>query len=315
MNSKNPLVSIICDSYNHEHFLHDSIEGFLMQDVKFDYEILIHDDASTDKSQEIIRDYSEKYPDCFFPIYQVENQYSKKVGVWKTYQFPRVRGKYIALCEGDDYWIDSNKLQKQVDFLETHLDYSMCFHNALEHFEDNSQADRLFSNIEDRDYTALEIYENWQIPTASVVLRSSVLNSDMYRKLFVERRFVFGDITLFLSASTCGKLRGMTDVMSVYRRQSSGMTARAFWGQENTQIQLAEMNIELAKVMGKKFMPVAEKNYAQNYLTLFMMSRESGKTNWKYLYEAFFRYPKNFFRFSFKHMHYITKLYKMIIKR
>lgn len=315
MSTRNPLVSIICDSYNHEHFLHDSIGGFLKQNVKFEYEILIHDDASTDKSQVIIREYTDRYPERIFPIFQVENQYSKGVGIWNTYQFSRVRGKYVALCEGDDYWIDSNKLQKQVDFLETHPDYSMCFHNALEHFEDNSQADHPFSNIEDRDYTAHEIYANWQIPTASVMLRSSVLNSEVYHKLFVERRFIFGDISLCLSASTCGKLRGMTDVMSVYRRQSSGMTARAFWGKESTQIQLAEMNIELAKVMGKEFMPIAEKNYAQNYLTLFMMSRENGQTNWKYLHEAFFRYPKNLFRFSFKHMHYVTKLFKMIIKR
>ena len=315
MNTRKPLVSIICDSYNHEHFLHDSIEGFLMQNVKFEYEILIHDDASTDKSQVIIREYTEKYPDRIFPIIQVENQYSKGVGIWNTYQFSRVRGKYVALCEGDDYWIDSNKLQKQVDFLETHPDYSMCFHNALEHFEDKSQADRPFSNIENRDYTALEIYDKWQIPTASVMFRSSVLNCEKYYQLFVERRFIFGDITIFLSASTCGKLRGMSDVMSVYRRQASGMTARAFWGKESTQIQLAEMNMELAKVMGKKFMPIAEKNYAQNYLTLFMLSREKGQTNWKYLYEAFFRYPKNIFRFSFKHMHYLKKLFKMIIKR
>lgn len=315
MNMRRPLVSIVCDSFNHEHFLHDSIGGFLMQNVKFEYEILIHDDASTDKSQAIIREYAEKYPDRFFPIIQEENQYSKGIGIWNTYQFSRVRGKYVAMCEGDDYWIDCDKLQKQVAFLETHPEYSLCFHNALEHFEDNSQEDRPFSQIEDRDYSALEIYENWMIPTASVVFRASVLKCDKYNELFVKRRFIFGDITLFLAASTCGKLRGMSDVMSVYRRQASGVTARAFWGKESTQIKIAEMYIELAKIMGKEFKPFAEKNYAQNYLTLFMISREKGQTNWKYLFEAFFRYPKNIFRFSFKHMHYVTKLLKMIVKR
>lgn len=311
----NPLVSIICESYNHERFLHDSIEGFLMQRVDFDYEILIYDDASTDRSQDIIRDYLGKYPERIFPILQEENQYSKGVGIWKTYQFPRVRGKYVALCEGDDYWIDNNKLQKQIDYLEAHPEYSMCFHNALEHFDDNSNVDRPFSNIEDRDYTGLEIYEKWQVPTASVVFRSSVLKSKMYNELFINRRFIFGDIALFLAASTCGKLRGMTDVMSVYRRQSSGMTARSFFGNENTQVQLAAMFIELAKVMGKAYLPQAEKNYAQKYLTLFMLSREKGHTNWRYLYEAFFRYPKNIFRFSSSHMHYLKKIVKTLFKR
>ena len=112
------LVSICCITYNHEKYIRDAIEGFLMQKTDFPFEVLIHDDASTDGTADIIREYETKYPDIIKPIYQTENQYSKGIKISATYNYPRAKGKYIALCEGDDYWIDPYKLQKQVDFLE-----------------------------------------------------------------------------------------------------------------------------------------------------------------------------------------------------
>ena len=131
-----PLVSICCLVYNHEPYLRECFDGFMMQKTNFDFEVLVHDDASTDNSASIIREYETKYPDIFKPIYQTENQYSKGVKVSATFNFPRTKGKYIAMCEGDDYWTDPLKLQKQVDFLETHPDYAMCSHNFLYYFED-----------------------------------------------------------------------------------------------------------------------------------------------------------------------------------
>lgn len=122
-----PLVSICCLAYNHEIFIRQSLDGFLMQKTNFSFEVLIHDDASPDKTADIIREYESKYPDIIKPIYQIENQYSKGVGVTRQFQFPRAQGKYIALCEGDDYWTDPLKLQKQVDFLEANEDYGLVF--------------------------------------------------------------------------------------------------------------------------------------------------------------------------------------------
>ncbi len=116
--NKLPLVSISCITYDHEPFIRDALEGFLMQKTTFPIEILIHDDASTDGTAEIIRDYEKRYPELIFPIYQTENQHAKGVKISSTYQFPRARGKYIALCEGDDYWADPLKLQKLVNFLD-----------------------------------------------------------------------------------------------------------------------------------------------------------------------------------------------------
>ena len=123
--SRNVLVSICCITYNQEAYIRDALEGFVKQKTNFRYEVLIHDDASTDRTAEIIREYEEKYPDLIKPILQTVNQYSLGLtNVSGTWNFPRAvknGSKYIAMCEGDDYWIDEHKLQRQVDYLEAHL--------------------------------------------------------------------------------------------------------------------------------------------------------------------------------------------------
>ena len=130
--STTPLVSICCLTYNHAPFIRDCLEGFLAQQTTFPIEILIHDDASTDGTDAIIRQYTAQHPDIIFPLYETENQYSRgyagKMDI--VFNYSRARGKYIAYCEGDDYWTDPLKLQRQVDFMESHPDYSVCFHRC-----------------------------------------------------------------------------------------------------------------------------------------------------------------------------------------
>ena len=126
----NIMVSIVCVVYNHERFLRDTLNGFVSQVTNFPIEILIHDDASTDGSAAIIHEYEKKYPNIFFPIYQTENQYSKGVKIADVLLYPRCRGKYIAICEGDDYWTDPHKLQKQYDALERNPDIDLCANGA-----------------------------------------------------------------------------------------------------------------------------------------------------------------------------------------
>ena len=122
-----PLVSISCVTFNHVDYIRDCFEGFLSQQTNFSFEILVHDDASTDGTKAIIEAYTEKYPTVFFPICQSENQYSKGVrGLSTKYNIPRVSGKYIAFSDGDDYWTDKQKLQKQFNFLEDNADFSIC---------------------------------------------------------------------------------------------------------------------------------------------------------------------------------------------
>ena len=133
-NNSLPLVSILCDTFNHEKYISQALDGFIMQQTSFPFEIIVHDDASTDNTAQIIREYELKYPDLFVPIYQTENQFSKpEVNIWTDITFPKARGKYIALCEGDDYWTDPLKLQKQVDFLEENPEYGMVHTDADQH--------------------------------------------------------------------------------------------------------------------------------------------------------------------------------------
>lgn len=124
------LVSVICLAYNHGEYIADALEGFTNQKTSFNFEVLIHDDASPDNTADIIRCYWERYPEIIKPIFQKENQHSKGVPIGAKYLFPHAKGKYIALCEGDDYWIDMYKLQKQVDFLENHPQYIGITHNT-----------------------------------------------------------------------------------------------------------------------------------------------------------------------------------------
>lgn len=123
-------VSVFCLAYNHEKYIRETLEGFVSQKTNFNFEVLVHDDASTDETTNIIREYEKKYPHIIKPIYQKENQYSKGGNLSYRYLYPRAKGKYVALCEGDDYWTHSLKLQMQYDFLENHPEVSLISHRA-----------------------------------------------------------------------------------------------------------------------------------------------------------------------------------------
>ena len=132
------------------------------------------------------------------------------------------RGKYIAFCEGDDYWTDENKLQRQVDFLDNHQDYSMCFHSAMKKYECKAKAWINCEDIEDRDYNPTEVFINWTIPTASILCRNKAM--EFYEKLKNPQCIQNYDIFIVLSCAMTGKLRGMHQQMSVYRIQGDGLT-------------------------------------------------------------------------------------------
>lgn len=125
------MVTIRCLAYNHEPYIRQCLEGFVMQKTNFRFEAIVHDDASTDGTAAIIKEYAEKYPDIIKPIFETENQYSKHDGSIRRIMNEHTNGKYIALCEGDDYWTDPLKLQKQVNFLESHLEYTMSHTNNI----------------------------------------------------------------------------------------------------------------------------------------------------------------------------------------
>lgn len=216
--SNSVVVSIQCTAYNHEKYIRDALEGFVMQKTNFRFEAIVHDDASTDGTAAIIREYAEKYPDIIKPIYETENQYSKHDGSLQKIMNEACKGKYIALCEGDDYWIEPYKLQKQFDFLESHTDYSMCFH-GVDIESDNEDYKHIYDHVVEKEYDSNEILSKWTIPTCSSFFRKEVLY-----KTPTDSRFLVGDIILFLTAGQLGRIYCLPQIMGVYRSQSSGVT-------------------------------------------------------------------------------------------
>lgn len=125
-----PEVSVLCHAYNHEKYIAQALDGILMQKTAFRVEIIVHDDASEDRTPEIIKEYAEKYPDRIVPILQLENQFSLGRRP-KRFTYPKAKGRFIALCEGDDFWTSADKLQRQVDALNKHPGIDLCIHSAM----------------------------------------------------------------------------------------------------------------------------------------------------------------------------------------
>lgn len=226
-----PLVSIICTTFNQEQYIGQAIEGFLLQKTNFPIEIIIHDDCSTDNNQKIIQSYADKTPDLFKLIFQTENQYSKgRKNIIST--LPTCKGKYIAICEGDDYWTDPYKLQKQVDFLEGHPDYVLALHNSLIHYETKEAEDkiaitRIKEDMELYDFIDLDYFhkEGGLISrghTASIVFKNHILKEipEWYLK------GTSGDLYLLMLIAEHGKARFINETMSVYRVNNNGVTRK-----------------------------------------------------------------------------------------
>ena len=175
-----PIVCVRCITFKQEKFIAKCLEGFLIQETNFPFEVMIHEDASPDRTADIIREYEAKYPRILKPLYETENQWKKQDGTFTRIVTGMLKRKYVAMCEGDDYWTDPHKLQRQIDFLESHPDYSMIFHGAtVVDADGNPSPDDPYAPLEDRDYTASELYENWVVPTASMIYRREVLNEKL----------------------------------------------------------------------------------------------------------------------------------------
>lgn len=210
------MVSICCITYNQEAYIRDALEGFVRQKTDFEWELLIHDDASTDRTAEIIREYAKRYPDRIFPILQTENQYSQGLtNISGTFNFPRARGKYIAMCEGDDYWTDETKLQRQVDFMEAHPGCSLCLHSAKVEVQGRALTEhKMRPYHRSRKIRPEEIIDKTSgYPTASLMFRRSMVEQlpDFYVNAPI------ADIPLQLMSAARGWAYYMDRCMCVYR--------------------------------------------------------------------------------------------------
>lgn len=207
------FVSIRCIAYNQEPYIRQCLDGFVMQNTDFRFEAIVHDDASTDGTAAIIREYAEKYPDIIKPIFETENQFSKKDGSLGRIMSEACKGKYVAFCEGDDYWTDPLKLQKQVDFLEGHEEYSMCCTGFTQTFGGNeSEKSPMVFDLD--DITIEHLIKGQWIGTATVVYRKELL--DDYKPPF--SHLPFGDVPMWFHLALKGKIKYLKDITANYRR-------------------------------------------------------------------------------------------------
>ena len=213
-------VSIICNTYNQEQYIRSALDGFVMQKTAFLFEVLIHDDASTDKTAEIIREYTDQYPNMFKPIYETENQYSQGVDILADLQCSRAAGRYIALCEGDDYWIDPCKLQKQYDAMERHPEIDMCAHSAqLIRASTGKAVGKLKTENNDCVLGVEDVIRGGggYIATASLFYRVEIQNNELQF-----HRFLPLDYAIQINGALRGGILYLKDCMCAYRVLAEG---------------------------------------------------------------------------------------------
>jgi len=214
-----PLVSICCATYNHENYIAEAIESFLIQETNFPFEILIRDDSSTDKTAKIIQKYAQKYPLIIHPIYEEENTYSKGIRPMQEL-FKVAKGKYIALCEGDDYWTDSLKLQKQVDFLEKNDEYVIVY-SDIQAFDLEGDLEKNYGGAK-RDLEAIELQKCTPLSSATVCFRNCL--KDFPVEIQCSK---FGDLFLWSILGEYGKGKYLKDIkLTKYRVHEGGVFSK-----------------------------------------------------------------------------------------
>lgn len=287
--NNSPTVSIFCMVYNHEPFLKECLDGFLMQKCNFDFQIIIGEDCSTDKSREIILDYAYRNPRKFKLLL-----HDKNIGASENQRlvFENCTGKYIAMCEGDDYWTDPLKLQKQVDFLEKNEDFSMCFHCANIKIEIEDYEFKL-GFIENRQYSINEVIKGRLFQTSTVMFRNILNMNTLKNKLIAN-----GDQILFLECSEKGKVMGMVDVMSVYRIHSNGVSISRI---RTNEILAKKKNYKQLIYIQSQFKSISKDImndlFVDNSMTLFVLYfKKRSILCFYYLFRAIYFKPKLIFK-------------------
>ncbi|MDD4160446.1 MAG: glycosyltransferase, partial [Synergistaceae bacterium] len=255
-----PLVSICCMAYDHDKYIKDALDSFLMQKTAFPYEIIIHDDASTDSTQEIIKSYARKNPNII-PIFQKENKYSQRIKLLPAFVYPKVSGKYIAVCEGDDYWTDPDKLQKQIEYMEGHPECTLCVHASNDVSEKGEFIKKRQRYKTDRI-----------VPMEDLILGGggfAILASTVYpsRLRFELPSYYFhapvGDVPLHLFLASKGSVFYFHDNMADYRTGVPGSWTSEIGdgiGQKqiNQQKAMSDMYKEFAVNIHSKYCPFTE---------------------------------------------------------
>ena len=218
----NCMVSVFCSVYNHKKFIAQCLDSLVNQKTTFHYEIVVKDDASTDGTSDIIRAYHEKYPDKIIPLILETNHLQHGLGhVAFQRAFSLMRGKYIAMCEGDDFWTDENKLQKQVELMESHPDYALCGHAAYYADENGNliQGDSFRYRKSSGELTTEEVISSWAMATCSLLYRKSCRTDVIFP---FQGSCINSDYALMVYMALKGKVYYLDELMSAYRVACSG---------------------------------------------------------------------------------------------
>lgn len=305
-------VSIICTAYNHEKFIAKALDSFLIQKTNFEYEILISDDASTDKTAKIIKEYQKKYPKIIKAVYHSKNLYSQGV-MPSTYLYEKAKGKYLAICEGDDYWIDMNKLQKQVDFLENNEEYFAVYHNVRVVDENGNKIknQKYLNYFEEHDvlnYTELKYNNNLCGQTSSILARNFWKNwskDEKYKYLEIKAN---GDRKLSLYFTQKGKVKYFREFMSCYRKTFNTDS----WSSKNKEKNLSLHHYRTFEELKRMSQILLNKKFEYNfsevlYSSIIYLVRNPNLEN-MYIFKEIFYKSSNKFR------DFILVLRKVIIK-
>jgi glycosyltransferase involved in cell wall biosynthesis len=233
-----PLLSAICLAFNHEDYISQALDGMLMQETDFPFEIVINDDCSTDNTVAILKEYAEKYPSIIRLILQKENQYSKGIKI-ETLLIKEAVGKYIAICEGDDYWTDPHKLQIQLDEMHKVENCQMSFHSAVDVWVDKSNKDSVSTKRSNgnRLFTTREVIMGGGgfCPTASLIIEKEAV-ANMPQWINGPQN---GDYYLQIFGSLKGGALYIDRTMSVYRRNAAGS-----WSSNMQDLEIRESQFE-----------------------------------------------------------------------
>lgn len=260
-------VSVIVHTYNHEKFIRQTLDSILCQEVNFQYEVIVGDDASPDSTPQIIKEYQTRFPEIIKPLLHPKNLggYGKN-NTLATLEV--CQGQYIAAMDGDDYWTNPLKLQKQVDFLDYNPDFVACFHNALIHYEDGSAPDSFVNDSTQREVTTIEDLvgedEVWYMATSAVMFRNGIMKE--YPKWFHESKS--GDIPRYILLGKHGKFYYINEVMSVYRKNNGGMSFTDGKQDADFLYNRIGMYKGIDGELDYKFHNIINKNIARYYLML-----------------------------------------------
>jgi glycosyltransferase involved in cell wall biosynthesis len=230
INIDTPVVSVCCITYNHESFIEDALLGFLKQETEFPFEILVHDDASTDRTAEIILHYAKEYPRIIKPIFQLENQYSKLPIIAPRFLYPSAKGEFIAICEGDDYWVNPQKLKMQVAEFKKDERVTLVHTDVGQLVSYSSHFDRICWGINKRfnrkvpqDNFRRKSWETFGVYTCSVMIKKSVAD-EFFSSGAINSGTASGDYAIFLFAAQRGNIAYLDEPTAIYRENKKSIT-------------------------------------------------------------------------------------------